>query len=174
MYLDDVRPALARPRKATPNQAYHNLAAEQRGRKPSATNKNGASRNELAMRSVSPRPVVVRIHHTWSITPGMSFSVAQDIDNRVWIVETCPAGTQFWTISQAAMLTGGEKTGDPLEAAISLGRTLQARLAARPMHRKPAQRFGLPALKSSSRSADRSRTSSLVGEGSRNRELVGV
>ncbi len=126
------------------------------------------------MRSVSPRPVVVRVHQTWSITPGMSFSVAQDIDNRVWIVETCPAGTQFWTISQAGMLTGGEKTGDPLEAAIALGGTLQARLAARPAHRKPAQRFGLPTVKTTSRSADRTRSSSRDRESGRTRELVGV
>jgi hypothetical protein len=103
----------------------------------------------------------------------MSFAVAQDIDNRVWIVETCPAGTQFWSLSQAAMLTGGEKTGDPLEAAISLGRSLQARFAARPLHRRPAHHFGLPSLKVSARS-ERSRGSSVSGEARRNRELVGV
>jgi hypothetical protein len=104
----------------------------------------------------------------------MSFSVAQDIEDRVWIVETCPAGTQFWSISQAGMLTGGEKTGDPLESAIALGRSLQARLTARPSHRKPAQRFGLPTLKQSARSVDRSRTSPIRGVSKRDRELVGV
>jgi hypothetical protein len=102
----------------------------------------------------------------------MSFSVAQDIDNRVWIVETCPAGTQFWTISQAAMLTGGEKTGDPLEAAISFGKSMQARLASRPLHRKPARRFGLPSLNGSMRGSDRSRSG--ISEDKRSRELVGV
>jgi len=165
--LADQRPQARRHTKRRSNSWLR-----KNGRKPGAI-QSGASRNEFEMRSVSPRPVVVRVHQTWSITPGMSFSVAQDIDNRVWIVENCPAGTQFWSLSQAAMLTGGEKTGDPLEAALSLGRSLQARLANKPVHRRPALRFGMPALKDSVRSAERSHSASNV-DTRRSRELVGV
>ena len=92
------------------------------------------------MQAVSPRPVVVKNHQTWTITPGMSYTVAQDIDNRVWIVEACPAGTQFWTLSQAGMLTGGDKTGDPLAAAIGYARELQKHLSQHSASRRRATR----------------------------------
>ncbi len=105
------------------------------------------------MNSISPRPVVVRVHKTWEVTPGMSFSVAEDINRRVWIVEACPAGTQFWNLAQASMLTGGEKTGDPLAAAIKHGAALQARLNTAPAPRRRSTRVAMLAPAASVRTS---------------------
>lgn len=121
------------------------------------------------MRSVAPRPVVIRVHKTWSITPGMSFSVVEDIDRKVWIVEACPAGSQYWNLGQAAMLTGGDKTGDPLEAAIAHATALQARLSARAAKKRQSVRIGMPegALKGS-------RPTRTVSSARSSRELVTI
>jgi hypothetical protein len=97
----------------------------------------------------------VRTHKTWEVTPGMSFSVAEDINRHVWIVEACPAGTQFWNLAQASMLTGGEKTGDPLAAAIKLGAALQAKLNAAPAPKRRSVRVAMPSVAAEVRSAER-------------------
>lgn len=121
------------------------------------------------MNSISPRPVVVRTHKTWEVTPGMSFSVAEDINRHVWVVEACPAGTQFWNLAQASMLTGGEKTGDPLAAAIKFGAALQTKLNAAPAPKRRSVRVAMPAPASAVRTVDRSAKSA---NNSSKRELV--
>ena len=121
------------------------------------------------MNSISPRPVVVRTHKIWEVTPGMSFSVAEDINRNVWVVEACPAGTQFWNLAQASMLTGGEKTGDPLAAAIKFGAALQAKLNAAPAPRRRSVRVTMSASAASVRNSDRAAQPVRTA---RNRELV--
>ncbi len=108
------------------------------------------------MRSISPRPVIVRNHKTWSITPGMSYTVSEDVNGIIWVAESCPAGTQFWTPEQVEMLSGGERTGDPIEAAATYGKQLQMKLKDRPVSRRQSIKIGLPAS-SPSKSAIRKR-----------------
>ena len=126
------------------------------------------------MRPFSPRPVIVRVHHTWSITPGMSFSVVEDIERKVWIVESCPAGAQYWNLAQASMLTGGDKTGDPLEAAIVAGSVLQNRLDARRIARKSAPKFGKLDGRHTNGAVRTKQHASIAIGSRRDREMVGA
>ena len=33
----------------------------------------------------------------------MTFALVEDVEKRLWVVESCPAGTQFWTVAQASV-----------------------------------------------------------------------
>lgn len=78
------------------------------------------------MSLVSPKPIIVRVVRTWHVAPDMTFILVEDVEGRVWIVESCPVGTQCWTIAQAAELPQGSRTGQALQEAICEGRALEA------------------------------------------------
>jgi len=48
----------------------------------------------------------------------MTFALVRDIEGQIWIVESCPVGTRFWTPEQAAELPQGRQTGSILQAAL--------------------------------------------------------
>jgi hypothetical protein len=50
----------------------------------------------------------------------MTYAVVEDIDGRLWIEESCPVGTHYWTVEQAAALPAGARTRRALEEAIAL------------------------------------------------------
>ncbi len=62
------------------------------------------------MNQISPRPTVFRVLRKWKLPPRMEFRLIEDIDRRLWICESCPAGEQFWTIAQATTLTYGSRS----------------------------------------------------------------
>ncbi|HLK56854.1 MAG TPA: hypothetical protein VKU00_09830 [Chthonomonadaceae bacterium] len=77
------------------------------------------------MSLISPKPIIARTHQTWRIPPGMVIALIEDLEHRLWVVETCPAGTQFWTLEQAADLELGTHTRGALQEAVRLGRQVQ-------------------------------------------------
>ena len=50
----------------------------------------------------------------------MTYAVVEDIDGRLWIEESCPVGTHYWTVEQAAALPAGIRTRRALDEAIAL------------------------------------------------------
>ena len=54
------------------------------------------------MKTMSPKPIIARVFRRWSVPPGLTFALVQDVEQQLWIVESCPVGTQFWTVAQAA------------------------------------------------------------------------
>lgn len=95
---------------------------------------------------IAPKPMIARVVQTWDVPPGLKIALVEDVEKCVWIVESCPVGTQFWTLAQAQELPQSGRTGHALRAAVAAGDAL---LAARepqpvvPMTReitaKPAQ-----------------------------------
>jgi hypothetical protein len=88
------------------------------------------------MRLRLPKPIISRTHRTWRIPPGMIFALVEDVEHKLWVVESCPAGTQFWTLEQASELELGTRTQGTLQEAVALGRQMQAE-AARSTERQP-------------------------------------
>lgn len=74
------------------------------------------------MSRISPKPVINQVVRTWRVQPGMTFAVVEDIEGRTWIVESCPAGTHFWSVAQAAELNPGLRTRRALQEAVLVGR----------------------------------------------------
>ena len=74
------------------------------------------------MSRIAPKPVINEIVGTWTVQPEMTFEVAVDTEGRIWIAESCPVGTQYWTLEQAAGLTAGSRTRCALQEAVALGR----------------------------------------------------
>jgi hypothetical protein len=80
------------------------------------------------MKTMSPQPIIARVLRRWSVPPGLTFALVQDVEKQVWVVESCPVGTHFWTVSQAEELPRGVRTRRVLEEAVRLGQRLdQAR-----------------------------------------------
>ena len=70
------------------------------------------------MSRIAPKPIIAQVAQTWRLPTGMMFAVVRDIESNIWIVESCPAGTRFWTPEQAAQLPQGRQTGAALQAAL--------------------------------------------------------
>lgn len=83
------------------------------------------------MSRISPKPIIARVAETWRVAPGMTFAVVEDMEQNVWIVQSCPAGTQFWTTEQFADLPQGRATRKVMQAALALGRSTERSLAER-------------------------------------------
>lgn len=77
------------------------------------------------MSRIAPKPIIARTLQTWRVPPGMTFALVEDIERCLWIVESCPAGTHFWTLDQAEKLALGSRTRDALQAALRAGRELE-------------------------------------------------
>ncbi len=63
---------------------------------------------------------------------GMKIALVEDMECNMWVVESCPAGTHFWTLAQAQDLIHGGRTGQALRAAVTMGRTLNASALPKP------------------------------------------
>ena len=74
------------------------------------------------MSLISPKPVIANVITAVKVSPGMTFSLIEDVERRAWIMESCPVGTQFWTVDQAAELPQGARTGPALREIISAAR----------------------------------------------------
>lgn len=78
----------------------------------------------MTMTRYSPKPIIAHTHQTWRVTPGMTFALVEDMEGYLWIVESCPAGTHFWTLSQAEQLPQGARTRQALQEALRAGAVL--------------------------------------------------
>jgi hypothetical protein len=93
------------------------------------------------MSLMSPKPIIAHVHRTWRVPPGMTYAVVEDVESRVWVVESCPAGTHFWTVDQTLRLPQGAKTRRVLQEVIREGRRREEKLwpqtpASRPLVRE--------------------------------------
>jgi len=77
---------------------------------------------------IAPKPIIAHVLQTWDVPPGMKIALVQDIQSQLWVVESCPAGTHFWTLAQAHALPQSGKTGTALRAAVSLAHKISAYL----------------------------------------------
>lgn len=75
------------------------------------------------MSSLSPKPIIAHTHRIIKVA-GMTFAVVEDVERRVWIVESCPVGTRFWDLEQAAALTMGSRTRAAWHATVEAGKQL--------------------------------------------------
>lgn len=78
------------------------------------------------MSSITPKPIIAQVVQTWDVPPGMKIALVVDIQSRFWVVESCPAGTHFWTLAQAQMLPQSGRTGIALRTAVTVAHKLQA------------------------------------------------
>ena len=78
------------------------------------------------MSRIAPKPVISQVVRTWCVQPGMTLAVAEDNQGRLWIEESCPVGTHFWTVEQAAELSLGCRTQAALQEAVALARERQS------------------------------------------------
>ncbi len=77
------------------------------------------------MSRVTRKPIISEVHKTWRVVPGMVYALAVDIERNVWIVESCPVGTHFWTVQEAKQLPQGSRTRAALHEAIREGSLLE-------------------------------------------------
>ncbi len=77
------------------------------------------------MSRMNPKPIIAEVHKTWRVAPGMVFALVVDMERNIWIVESCPVGTHFWTVQEAKQLPQGNRTRTALKEAIHEGTLLQ-------------------------------------------------
>ncbi|MCW3097743.1 MAG: hypothetical protein JWL77_3361 [Chthonomonadaceae bacterium] len=75
----------------------------------------------------TPKPIIAQVLRTLRVPPGMIYALVADMEQNLWVVESCPAGTRFWTLEQAADLSQGPRTHRALQDILNLGRTMQHR-----------------------------------------------
>src|SRR5579871_6690109 len=113
-----------------------------------------------AMMSVlPPQPKIARVIYSREVPPGLTFSLVQDSRRRLWIMESCPAGKQFWTMAQAALLPQGANSGPALREILRLGRQMEQAQRRMPANRSSRSR------KARSRRGDAPTAASLSGTG---------
>jgi len=79
----------------------------------------------IKMNTLSPKLMFTTVVQSWPVAPGMVFAVAEDLERRIWIVESTPVGRHYWTVEQARELPHGHRTGPVLKQAIALGQRLE-------------------------------------------------
>ena len=73
----------------------------------------------------TPKPIIAQVLRSLRVPPGMVYALVNDLEQNLWVVESCPAGTRFWTLEQAAELSQGPRTHRALQEILNLGRTVQ-------------------------------------------------
>ena len=73
------------------------------------------------MNVLSPKPLIAEVLQSWRIAPGMTFSLISDVERQLWVQESCPIGSHFWSLEQAQNLIVGERTGTALRELIEVG-----------------------------------------------------
>jgi hypothetical protein len=75
----------------------------------------------------TPKPIIAQVLKSLRVPPGMVYALVTDLEQNLWVVESCPAGTRFWTLEQAADLSQGPRTHRALQEILNLGRVTQRR-----------------------------------------------
>jgi hypothetical protein len=73
----------------------------------------------------TPKPIIAQVLKSLRVPPGMVYALVADLEQNLWVVESCPAGTRFWTLAQAADLSQGPRTHRALQEILNLGRAAQ-------------------------------------------------
>ena len=76
------------------------------------------------MSKLSPKPIITSVIQTWNVPPGLKIALVEDMERHLWIVESCPAGTHFWTLPQAQALAHSGRVGAALRAALTAAQQL--------------------------------------------------
>lgn len=92
------------------------------------------------------KPIIDCVLKTWRLEPGMIYALVEDLRGDVWIVESCPAGTHFWTLDQAQALASRTVTGRVLHNAIRMGREWLSARRANPDIPRPSDHLCLADL----------------------------
>lgn len=74
------------------------------------------------MTEIATKPILAQTLRTWRVEPGMIYAVGVDAEGKTWVVESCPVGTHYWTVSQAMQLPFGSRTRTALREAIALAK----------------------------------------------------
>jgi len=77
------------------------------------------------MNTITRKPIIAEVHQTWRVAPGMVYALAVDVERNIWIVESCPVGTHFWTVQEAKELPQGCRTRAALQEAVREGVLLE-------------------------------------------------
>ena len=85
------------------------------------------------MSLLSPKPIIARVYRSWRILPGFMLALVEDLERCLWVVESCPAGTQCWTMAQASTLILGPRTHHALAEAVNMGRRIEQARLSRPL-----------------------------------------
>lgn len=56
------------------------------------------------------RSLIVAVRKTWRVNPGMVYALVKIHDGTLKLVQSCPAGTQYWNVDDAEALLTGERT----------------------------------------------------------------
>ena len=75
----------------------------------------------------TPKPIIAQVLSTLRVPPGLIYALVNDLEQNLWVVESCPAGTRFWTLEQASELSQGPRTHRALQEILNLGRATQRR-----------------------------------------------
>jgi hypothetical protein len=92
------------------------------------------------MSLISPQPHIARVIRTCEAPPGLTFSLVEDSERRLWIVEACPTGQQFWTMAQAEQLPQGVRSGPALREILRIGRQMELAQRRQPVSRSSSAR----------------------------------
>lgn len=92
------------------------------------------------------KPIIACVLKTWRLEPGMTYALVEDLSREVWIVESCPAGTHFWTLDQAQELASRSITGRVLQTAVRMGRAWLIERRAQPDIARPSDHLCLSDL----------------------------
>ena len=79
------------------------------------------------MKALSPKPLISEVLQTWRIAPGMTFALISDVERQLWVQESCPVGSHFWTLDQSEELVLGERTSVAMKELIAVGREYESR-----------------------------------------------
>ncbi len=85
------------------------------------------------------KPIIAHVLQTQRVPPGLIYALVTDIEQNLWVVESCPAGTHFWTLEQAADLSQGSRSHRALQEILNLGRATQRRKQEEIMARQSRQ-----------------------------------
>ena len=96
-------------------------------REPRPAEEERSLRRGRKRRMATPKPIIAKVLKTLRVPPGMVYALVADLEQNLWVVESCPAGTRFWTLAQAADLSQGPRTHRALQEILTLGRAAQLR-----------------------------------------------
>ncbi len=85
------------------------------------------------MSRISPKPIIEKALQTWKVAPSMTYALVRDLEGTLWVVASCPVGTQFWTLEQAENLASGKRSRIALREAVIRGKALLREQNARKM-----------------------------------------
>ena len=63
-------------------------------------------------------PSIHQVLATYELPMRTVVSLVEDMDAHLWVIESCPVGTKFWTVHQAKALDIPGKVGNAIRMAV--------------------------------------------------------